>query len=344
MSTSSFHPGPADPTPEQRLFMLNEDSWEEFIEVCVRQLKHEGEYIHVHRLGGAGDKGRDVCGYCNKEPLIDSWDLYQAKFYRQTLSRSQFLSEVAKFITNVYNDEFTRPLNYYICALKVGTSLFDLVHKPKEMKRWLLDQWKGKKGNFPSFKQPLTSDLQKFIEKFPFSIFSIKTPSDLLDIHSRNETKHWEKFGVLAKRGPNPSVPASPEHIEEKYISELLKVYGEQLRNHLLELSDLDDTIYNQHLNIQRRLFYCAEGLNKFSRDKLPGAFDDLLDQIELGTATEVLSNHSTGYDCLNSVLNTANTLKVNANPLKERLHAGDLQGGCHHLVNLDRLRWLDEE
>lgn len=58
-----FHPGPPDPTPEQRLFLMNDEDWEVFIEECARQLMSEGQYEQVHRLGGAGDRGRDVCGY-----------------------------------------------------------------------------------------------------------------------------------------------------------------------------------------------------------------------------------------------------------------------------------------
>jgi hypothetical protein len=62
-NSASYHPGPPEVQPEERLLLMGAPDWEIFIDECVRQLQKEGEYVQVHHLGGAGDKGRDVCGY-----------------------------------------------------------------------------------------------------------------------------------------------------------------------------------------------------------------------------------------------------------------------------------------
>lgn len=63
MNPLIYHSGPQQPTPEQRLRLMDDTQWEASIEQCARQLMAEWQYAYVIRLGGAGDKGRDVCGY-----------------------------------------------------------------------------------------------------------------------------------------------------------------------------------------------------------------------------------------------------------------------------------------
>lgn len=338
-----YHPGARDITPEERLHLLNEYEWELFIEDCVRQLKNENKYTHVQLLGGAGDKGRDVCGYELNNPDENTWDLYQAKYYAQTLSPSEFLPDIAKFVYYVFNGDFTRPKNYYICALKVGTKLFDLVSNPENMRNFLTEKWIDKSGDFKTFKKPLTPELKLFIESFPFDVFKVKTPKDLLDIHSRNGSKHWERFGVLAKRGPDPKVPDNPDDMESKYILELLGVYSMEVgRDVDINILQKDYLSLHKHLKGQRMLFYCAEGLNRFSRDKLPGAYDELLNILEISISSKLYKPYSSIFDKLEAVLDKASNTKIETNPLKCRVNSIDLEGSCHHLVNRDVIKWID--
>ena len=342
MSQLPYHPGPAQTTPEQRLFLMNDEEWEVFIEQCARQLKAEGLYVQVLRLGGAGDKGRDVCGYSHDTPAEGTWDLYQGKHYEGTLSPSAFAPELAKFLSSVFSGGYTRPRHYFICALRVGPKLHDLVMKPAEFKAWILGEWKEKGGDFGTFKQPLTSEIEAFVKDFPFEVIKVKTTADLLDIHARSD-RHWEMFGVLAARGPNPEMPDSPAAEEQKYVEALLDVYQEASSTPIPDPAAIP-TSYKKHFKAQRRLFYSAEGLNRFSRDKLPGAFDDLIGQVEDGVSSDLAYPHPDGMTRLTKVLNTANTLQVTSNPLHARLQAGDLQGACHHLANHERINWVDED
>lgn len=341
-NSNAYHSGPSDPTPEQRLLLMNDEEWEKFIEECARQLMSEGLYQHVQRLGGAGDKGRDVCGYTQQLPVIDTWDLYQAKHYFGTLSPSEFAPELAKFISSVYSAAYSRPRTYYICALKTGVSLLDLVLNPEQMRAWILEEWKKKNGKFGAYTQPLTKELETFISTFPFEIIKIMTPADLLEIHKRS-SEYWARFGILGKRGANPPVPDVIGKEENVYVTALLRVYSEEANSHVANPSNIPSHL-KKHFSYQRKLFYSAEGLNRFSRDKLPGAFDNLLDQIELGVGSVVSAPYPDGMSRLKETLNTANSLPVTSNPLSSRLEAGDLQGGCHHLANQARITWVDED
>ncbi|MEZ9747803.1 ABC-three component system protein [Vibrio splendidus] len=338
-----YHVGPREVTPEERLYLLNEDQWEGFIEDCARQLMDESSYVHVQLLGGAGDKGRDVCGYTCNSHAKGTWDLYQGKFYKDTLSPSQFLPDVAKFIYYVFNGDYTLPRSYFICALKVGTSLFDLVNNPENMREYVLDKW-TEKGSFPSFRIALTEELISYIKKFPFEVFAVKTPKDLLTIHARNGKKHWEKFGILAQRGANPIVPKVPNKIEGVYIDELVNVYSSNA-NLIIPLTvDLieEQGGFNwQHLKNQRNLFYCAEGLNRFSRDKLPGAFDDLLDIVSISIERILIRPYQDPIDKIDRTLDKAEQTRIESNPLKERVNSTDLAGSCHHLVNRGKVKWM---
>lgn len=336
-----YHPGPPEVTPEERLLLMSDMDWEVFIENCARQLMAEGEYQQVHLLGGAGDKGRDVCGYTKSLPETDTWDLYQAKHYAGTLSPSDFVGELAKFLFSVHSGAYSRPRSYFLCALKLGVSLLDLVLNPERMRSWILGEWKRKNGNFGTYKQPLTSQLENFVAEFQFGVIKAKTPTDLLEVHQRS-TSHWQLFGVLGKRGANPDVPNTPNGDEQTFVSALLKVYSEHAGSLVAAPAGIPSNL-QKHFKIQRRLFYSAEGLNRFSRDKLPGAFDDLLRQIDLGIGSVVAAPHADGMTRLQQTLIAANTLQVVTNPLSARLEAGDLQGTCHHLANQERISWVDE-
>ena len=61
-SSSAYHPGPVEPTPQQRLLLMDDVQWESFIERCARQLEKEGQYAQVLKLGGANDKGEIYAG------------------------------------------------------------------------------------------------------------------------------------------------------------------------------------------------------------------------------------------------------------------------------------------
>lgn len=170
----------------------------------------------------------------------------------------------------------------------------------------------------------------------------MKTSAELLDIHARSD-KHWEVFGVLAARGPNPDIPEKPDTAEDKYVEALLDVYEEASSSKIAKPAGIPAK-FKEHFKAQRRLFYSAEGLNRFSRDKLPGAFDLLVNDVAVGIGNALSFPHPDGLTRLMKVLETANSLHVTANPLNARLQAGDLSGTCHHLANQGLATWVSDD
>ena len=127
--------------PLERLRAMDEDTYEEVVAVwaycCV---KSEG-YQAVNRVGGAGDKGRDVIAYIDKDN--DIFDLYQCKHYKNSISYSTIRGEIGKLLTYTLRGDYSVPKNYYIVSpLGVSQSFFDLLRDgASELKRLLKKDW-----------------------------------------------------------------------------------------------------------------------------------------------------------------------------------------------------------
>jgi len=123
--------------PLERLRAMDEDTYEEVVAVwaycCVRS---EG-YQEVYRVGGAGDKGRDVIAYIDRKN--DIFDLYQCKHYKNSISYSTIRGEIGKLLTYTLRGDYSVPKNYYIVSpLGVSQSFFDLLRDgARELKRLL---------------------------------------------------------------------------------------------------------------------------------------------------------------------------------------------------------------
>lgn len=340
----AHHPGPSPITPEQRIILMTDDKWEEFITDCCEQLFAEKRYIQVKRLGGPGDKGRDIACYLVFPPVAGKWDLFQAKAYKNPLSPTDLLPDLSKFLFHVFNKEYPVPRYYYISGTKdVGTSLFTLLEKPHKLRERVLSNWKEKAGNFGSFKQTLTPALESFISTFDFTIIKEMKVSQLLAIHSRS-TKHWAAFGILPSDVPIVDMPDSPAKEEQVFVTEILKAYEDCEKCKVAAIEDIPKK-HNQHFENCRRQFYYAEGLNRFSRDFVPDAFDSLLKDVRVGISPVVDdATHPDGLKRLNETLKHATSLTATTNPLKERIRSMDLQGACHHLANIGEVKWVPDE
>ncbi len=340
----SHHPGPSPITPEQRIFLMNSDQWEEFILECCEQLRIENKYSQVKKLGGTGDKGRDIAAYLDFPPKADEWDMYQAKAYQSPLAPSDLLADLAKLIFNVFNNTYTMPRNYYICGTKdVGTTLFTMLEHPEKLRGWILEKWKEKDGNFITFKQKLTPQLEAFTKTFEVKIIKEMKVSSLLSIHSRSST-HWRQFGVFPLVVDELPMPDKPTKEEQVYVAEILRAYEDCEKCKVSSVDEIPKK-HNQHFGNCRRQFYYAEGLNRFSRDFVPEAFDSFLKDVRVGISPVADdATHPDGLRRLNETLKYATTLTSTTNPLKERIRSMDLQGACHHLVNNGEVKWVPDE
>lgn len=341
---TAYHHGPAPITPEQRIVLMTDVAWEAFIADCCEQLRQENKYIQVKQLGGAGDKGRDIACYRVFPSKPNTWDLFQAKAYKDPLTPTNMMSDFAKFLFYVFNGDYPIPRNYYICGTRdVGTSLHDLLGNPDKFRKKVLTEWKAKSGIFTSFKQPLTPTLESFITTFDFKIIKEMKVSELLTIHSRS-AKHWAVFELLPPVVPQLPIPGSPATEEQVYVSEVLKAYGDFEKSPIPSVDDIPPR-HSKHFASCREQFYHAESLNRFSRDFVPEAFDALKKEIRTGISPVVDDvTHPDGLKRLNETLKHVTSLTATTNPLKDRIHSLDLMGTCHHLANEGEVKWVPDE
>ena len=107
---------------------------------------------------------------------------------------------------------------------------------------------------------------------------------------------------------------------------------------------DVPGSDYGEHFTAQRQTFYCAEGLQRFSRDIYPNEqeFERLLDMVYAGIRPTVTQLRlKTGMDRVDAAIDKASTLQVQESRLHPQLRGGDLPGTCHHLVNAGKFKWV---
>ena len=338
-----MHNSPLPISPLVKLSGYDDKEWEVFIEECIDELKSKNNYIRVISFGGSGDKGRDICAYTKEESVESSWDLYQAKHYGSVSTNpSNFFPELAKFFDMLISNEYSIPNKYILCTLKMGSKLKDLFLNKNKFKSDFIRYVIEKNGSFSSY--TIQNEINIFIEyvkKFDFKILFFLTPKELLEYHTSSKY-HFRRFGELPFRGDDPLVPKKITEYEDVYIKELLKLYNDYSnKNYTLE--SLEEK-FQKHLYHQRKVFFIAEGLNRFSRDKLPNEFENLLNEIFDALGVLLYGFHNNNMDKFDKLIAYANSLKVTNNPLSYRMKPGDISGCCHHLVNNKNFRWVEDE
>ncbi len=333
--------------PSSQVLLLNPDQWEEFILVAARQRDLPGgtRYAVVKRLGGAGDGGRDIEARYGQALERDCWDLYQAKHYAQGLTHTDAFPEIAKFFKQLALKTYPRPSYYYFCCPRaVGNDLHNtMASGAAAFKAKFLDAWKnehtGMKGRAPE----LTQVVHAAIDDFDFDHFIECPVHNLLTWHALDRAAHHDMFGIVPKRGDDDPMPLQPANHEDVYVDELLRVYTEHKASPVIRI-DVPGSDYEDHFTAQRQTFYCAEGLQRFSRDIYPheDEFERLLDMVYAGIRPTVAQlRHKTGMDRVDAAIANASTLQVQESRLSAQLRGGDLPGTCHHLVNGGKLTWV---
>lgn len=330
----------------KRIKLYSSDEWEEFIEEWL-SIKKE-EYIEVERLGGAGDKGRDVIGIISKSnDKSYSWDNYQAKHYDHPLTPTDIWTEIGKLCYYTYLNEYPIPRHYFFVAPQgIGTSLSDLIRKSENLRAGLISNWekycKNKITKAESVK--LESKFLEYVNNFDFSIFDKVTPLTLIEEHSKTKY-HIPRFGGNLPARPKPK--SAPEKIQDHelgYIQKLLIAYNSDSDLFYVSVESLNKSKYIGHLKRSREYFHQAEQLRSFSRDTLPsGIFSAFKDEIFSGTVDITEEEHESGFKCVKSVEKEARKLAITSNPLNLCSDGNDRVGVCHHLANENKLSWQDE-
>lgn len=332
--------------PIQRIQIFSPDEWESFIEEWLDTKR--GEYIETEKLGGAGDKGRDVIAYINDKKQKDyQWDCYQCKHYDEPLMPSQILVEIGKILYFSYSQDYPKPRAYYFVAPKgCGTSLSKLLQNSDLLKSKIIEEWDDKcKDKISVSRIELDGPFLEYINAFDFSIFSKIEPKKLIEEHSKHPN-HIIRFGGGLPAREEFDVNEVPESIQEKesiYISQLLKAYSSDLGVEILSSSSLaSNSNHESHFKRARISFHHAEQLRNFTRDNLPiGTFEKLQEDIFDGVINICEDDDINGYRKVKAIENQAASMTITSSALQEVIFTKDKHGICHQLCNEEKLKWI---
>ena len=344
------------PVPPIRLLqVMSPDDWEIFTEEWLSFHKAAQKYDAIRRYSGPGDLGLDVVAFTGASGFAEPWDSYQCKHYDHALSPEDVCAEVGKLVYHSFNK--TPPFNQncrvprqhvFVSPRGAGITVARWLKDPQRFKKEIKERWEKQcapkigKG----IEAPLEGDLLAYVEAFDFSIFGDKTGAELIEEHSQT-VFHAPRFGGgLPARGDTPMPPDAPAEHESVYLRKIFDSYGEHLGKAVQSTSDFaDDDKLSGHYNRQRVLFYSAEALRNFARDRTPqGTFASLQDDIFNGVIDVCESDHSSGLDRLRQAITTAGSIDVGGNGLASVTRVADKQGVCHQLANDDRLTWVNTD
>ena len=344
------------PVPPVRLLeVMSPDDWEQFTEEWLSFHKDKGAYHSIRRYSGPGDLGLDVVAFTSEKGFSEDWDSYQCKHYDHPLTPEDVCAEVGKIIyhsflkTPPFNQACRVPNSHVFVAprgvgITVGRWLKDADRfKTEILKRWD-KQCAGKLGK--GISAPLEGELLAYVQAFDFGIFSDRSSVELIAEHAET-VFHAPRFGGgLPARGDVPLPPGDPSEHESIYLKKILDAYGEHVGKPVQTIDDVaDDQKLAGHYDRQRVLFYSAEALRNFARDRTPlGTFESLQNDVFNGVIDVCEGAHPNGLERLRSAIITAGSLDVGGNGLASVTRVADKQGVCHQLANEDRLTWVNPD
>lgn len=332
-------------SPIDRLKLMSADDWEKFTEEWL-DLKGS-TYIKTERLAGAGDMGRDIVAYVTepKDNPNYTWDCYQCKHYDHPLRPSDIWVEFGKIIYYTFKSEYPIPKKYYFAAPQgIGTSLNKLLQNASTLKVELKNNWDTYcKNNITKTEEIiLENDLLHYLNVFDFSIFDSIAPKVIIEEYKIHE-KYLVRFGGSLPPRPTVSIPSEIEDL--RYIDQLVKSYNTNSTNEILNVDDISSASYKGHFEDARKSFYKAEELRMLNRDSLPdGIFENLKENIYDGVSSQSRKEFDDGYEKVLAIESEAGKIPIESNPLKDACQTIDKKGLCHHLVNDEKLTWVEED
>lgn len=343
------------PIPPVRLIeIFSPDEWEAFTEEWLTFHKTNGVYEAIRRYSGPGDLGLDVVAFTASD-FAEPWDSFQCKHYDHALTPGDVCAEVGKIIYHSFKR--TPPFNQlcfvprrhiFVSPRGVGITVGRWFKDPLRFREEICERWNTqcvlKLG--AGISAPLEGDLSNYIHAFDFSIFGDKTGAELIGEHSKTVFYAPRFGGGLPQREEVPEPPNEPSDHESLYLRKLYDVYEEHTSHTVASINELEEyPHFVKHYDRQRILFYSAEALRNFARDRTPyGTFEQLQEDIFNGVIDVCEAMHPSGLLRLRSVITTAARIDVSGNALVGVTYVADKQGACHQLANDDRLTWVVED
>ena len=343
------------PFPAVRLLqIMSSDEWEGFTEEWLSFYKADGTYQSIKRFSGPGDLGLDIVAFTAKEGFAKPWDSYQCKHYNHALTPGDVYGEIGKIIyhsflrTPPFNQSCRVPQRHvFIAPLGVGITLGRLFKDPGRLKEEVTARWESHCAPAigVGIEAPLKGEFHAYFDTFDFAIFEDRTAVELIEEHAQT-VFHASRFGGgLPPRGEPDGPPAEPTEAESLYLRKLLDAYGDHLGQPVAVSEELaPHSELKGHYNRQRVLFYCAESLRNFARDRTPSrTFVSLQEDVYNGVIDICESAHLDALVRLRKTVSAAGQLGVSGNALVGVTKVADKQGICHQLANDDRLTWTEQ-
>jgi hypothetical protein len=329
------------PIPPVRLLqVMSPEEWESFTSECLSYHKVQGTYHSIRKYSGAGDLGLDVVAFTTANGFAEPWDSYQCKHYDHPLTPLDVLAEVAKVIYHSFLQ--TPPFNqvcrvprahFFVAPHGVGITVGRWLKDPARFKEDVRQRWNDdcapKIGK--NVQALLTGALLAYFNVFDFSIFADRSGPELIEDHSKTIFYASRFGGGFPLREEPARPPHEPTNAESLYLRKLLNAYASHLGHAVHSAGDLGSL--EDHYNRQRVLFYSAESLRNFARDRTPPR--TFVDTCE--------SPHADGLGRLRATLQVAAAVDASGNALSSVTRVADKQGICHQLANDDRLTWIND-
>lgn len=332
--------------PVEKMKIMPSDDFEDMVlEWAFDYLKTK--YHEVRRIGGSGDKGRDIIGYLDDS--LQNCDIYQCKHYGGSLAPSQYWTELGKLCYYTHNGDYAIPKQYFIVASQgLGPAMRTLLDNPKTINGELIAKWDQycKKKITDIMEITLTTSLRQYIENFDFSIVKDIPPLTLITQYA--ETKWFKyRFGGGLRRRPKADNPPSTMDAEEKtlpYVTQLLGVYSEYAQTPFTDVESVKsvESLFD-HFERQRRDYHSAQSLKRFSREEFidEDPYEEVKEEVFSAVVDVSKRKYDSNYDRVNETLNEARRISLDGNELG-KINPSDKSGICHELVNDTKLKWVN--
>lgn len=194
-------------------------------------------------------------------------------------------------------------------------------------------------------------------EQHAYSVFLANAFRESLAHDNRQEKKKSSDYGGMkALDYAELPVPIDVADDEQGYIDALLDVYGEAEDVPSFTVNDVRGSDHEEHYDFQRASFYSTESLRQGTRELADYSgqdpFEDFEKTMEDGIKPTYMRtykrNYTSGYDCLDAVIEAAITVQVSHLPYAEvvkRIDSIQKIGMCHFLVNDGRIEgWVHHD
>ncbi len=336
-------------TETQIFDSFDPNTYEEVIQDWIEgYLKKQKKYDDIKRLGGRGDKGRDVCAYYTNDRL--KWDNYQCKHYNVSIEPAVVKKEISKLCYYTYKKEYPIPKSYYFLSPKgLSTLSNDLIYyKQDELKQDIINNWENYAKELPDDALKFKVEITEYINsKIDFSIFKEISPNKFIE---QFKTTNYFSFRFKQDIKLNPdyevNIPNDIKDAENNYVKQLLDVYSEKA-NSIIKKDNIPEQ-YVGHFKRQRKFYYSTEALERITRDACRNEkpFKDIEEDI-YNSIIDTVENEKidTGYEKLNNSLKEARTCHISeSNELYKAIDSSSKQGFCHYLANENRVKWVNND